>query len=170
MIRTAKKEDIAQILAMYNDAILHTTAVYSYEPHTLEARQQWFEQKQVDGYPVIVFEKDGKAVGFATYGPFRPWPAYKYTVEHSIYVDSAYHRQGIAGTLLEGLMTLAKEQHYKTIVAGIDASNVGSIVLHEKHGFVYTGTLEKVGYKFGKWLDLAFYQLMLEGPEHPVEK
>ncbi len=162
MIRHAEQKDLPYILSIYNDAIINTTAVYSYEPHTLAMREEWFAQKMADGYPVIVFEKDERAVGFATYGPFRPWPAYQYTVEHSIYIDPAYHRQGIAKELLQAIINLAKEQQYKTMVAGIDADNQGSIALHKKFGFEHTGTLQKVGYKFERWLDLAFYQLLFE--------
>lgn len=162
MIRIATKDDLGAILDIYNEAIIHTTAVYTYEKTNIEERQLWFKQKVDQEIPVIVFEIDGKVAGFATYGPFRNWPAYQYTIEHSIYVDSSYHRKGIASQLLDELISIASSKGYKTMVAGIDASNKGSITLHLNKGFTHSGTLKNVGYKFDTWLDLDFYQLILK--------
>ena len=170
MIRIARKEDLPEILTIYNDAILHTTAVYSYKAQTLANREQWFEEKQANNFPILVYELEGRVVGFATYGPFRAWPAYKYSVEHSIYVDSNYRKNGIGRQLLTALIEDATAREYKTIIAGIDAENVGSIAIHEKFGFKHAGTMHQVGYKFNRWLDLAFYQLQLKGPENPTEQ
>lgn len=89
MIRCAKKEDLNAILAIYNDAIINTTAVYTYEPQTIDERVAWFETKQRKHEPIFVFEENGSVLGFATFGSFRPWPAYLYTIEHSIYVDAS---------------------------------------------------------------------------------
>lgn len=161
MIRFATKEDLPAILEIYNDAILNTTAVYTYEAQTLENRAQWFDIKTANNEPIFVFELDDKAVGFATYGSFRDWPAYQYTIEHSIYVDKDYRGNGIAQKLLTDLLTDVKAKGYKTIVAGIDATNDKSIHLHKKFNFSYSGTITNVGYKFDQWLDLAFYQLDL---------
>ena len=169
MIRTATEADVAAILEIYNDAIVNTTAVYAYTPHTLAQRLAWFRAHREAGYPVFVFEADHKAVGFAAFGSFREWPAYKYTVENSIYVHPDYRRRGIARQLMEQLITVAAEQQYATMVAGIDSQNEGSIRLHEQLGFKNVGTIQKAGFKFGRWLDLTFYQLMLSGPAHPVE-
>lgn len=162
VIRQATAHDLPEILDIYNDAILHTTAVYTYQPVTLEERQRWFDQKQQQQLPVFVFEEAGQVAGFATYGSFRDWPAYLYTIEHSIYVSPHFQGQGIASQLLDTLINYAKDHHYQTIVAGIDAHNAASIALHEKFGFTHAGTLSKVGYKFDQWLDLAFYQLQLK--------
>jgi L-amino acid N-acyltransferase YncA len=161
MIRFATKEDLPAILEIYNDAILNTTAVYTYEAQTLENRVQWFDTKTANSEPIFVYELDNKAVGFATYGSFRDWPAYQYTIEHSIYVDKDYRGNGIAQKLLTELLTDVKAKGYKTIVAGIDATNDKSIHLHKKFNFSYSGTITNVGYKFDQWLDLAFYQLDL---------
>lgn len=169
MIREATERDLMEILDIYNDAILHTTAVYTYQPQTLENRQIWFQQKMDDGYPVIVYEEDGKVAGFATFGPFRPWPAYKYSIEHSIYVNKDFRKKGMGTLLMEALIAMAKERGYMTLIAGIDADNEKSIAMHHNFGFVHSGTIRKAGYKFGRWLDLAFYQLELEGPEQPTE-
>ena len=169
MIRSAQEKDLQEILDIYNDAVLHTTAVYTYKAQTLESREIWFKQKMDEGYPVIVSELDNKVVGFATFGPFRPWPAYKYSIEHSIYVDNNYRRKGIATSLLEEIIAIANEREYKTLIAGIDAANEKSIAMHEKFGFVHSGTITNAGYKFNTWLDLAFYQLNLNGPKKPIE-
>ncbi|EJR54968.1 hypothetical protein IIM_01908 [Bacillus cereus VD107] len=170
MIREAKKKDLTFILDIYNDAILNTTAVYAYKPVTLENRKDWYEQKQADGYPILVYELDNKVVGFATFGPFRAWPAYKYSIEHSVYVDKGYRKNGIGTSLMKALITIAKEREYMNLIAGIDAENEKSIAMHKNFGFVYSGTIKKAGYKFNRWLDLAFYQLELNGPENPTEE
>lgn len=169
MIRAATEKDLPNILDIYNEAILHTTAVYDYKLHTLEDRQQWYEKKKLDGYPLLVYEKDDKSVAFATFGPFRAWPAYKYTIEHSVYVSKEYRSEGIATKLMQAIIQNANEREYATLVAGIDAANEISINLHARLGFEYAGVIKKAGYKFGEWLDLAFYQLELNGPKMPVE-
>ena len=170
MIREAMKKDLTFILDIYNDAILNTTAVYAYKPVTLENRKDWYEQKQADGYPILVYELDNKVVGFATFGPFRAWPAYKYSIEHSVYVDKGYRKNGIGTSLMKALIAIAKEREYMTLIAGIDAENEKSIAMHKNFGFVYSGTISKAGYKFNRWLDLAFYQLELNGPVKPIEE
>ncbi|MDI2585806.1 GNAT family N-acetyltransferase [Psychrobacillus sp. NEAU-3TGS] len=170
MIREATPKDLMDILEIYNDAIVHTTAVYSYEPQTIENRKAWYEQKMNEGYPILVFELDNKVAGFATFGPFRPWPAYKYSIEHSIYVNKEYRKKGIGSSLLKEIISIAKEREYKTLIAGIDATNEKSIALHKNLGFVHSGTIEKAGFKFDRWLDLAFFQLELNGPENPIEE
>ncbi len=168
MIRQAQAEDLQDILDIYNDAIVNTTAVYDYAPRTLEKQREWYEQKVQAGWPVLVFD-DGGIAGFATYGPFRARPAYKYTVEHSVYVHKDWRHRGIAKALLEVLIRVADEAGYKTLIAGIDSENLASIRLHESLGFTLCGTLRNVGFKFGRWLDLQFYQLNLQGPENPTE-
>ncbi|MGG0509449.1 N-acetyltransferase family protein [Priestia megaterium] len=168
MIREATKNDLMDILGIYNDAILYSTAVYTYTPQTLENREIWYQQKVEEGYPIIVCEQDGKVVGFATFGPFRAWPAYKYSIEHSVYVNEEYRGKGIGTSLMKELIGIANEREYMTLIAGIDATNEGSIAMHKNFGFVYSGTIEKAGFKFNRWLDLAFYQLHLNGPKNPV--
>lgn len=167
-IRTATEADLIEILAIYNDAILNTTSVYNYLPHTLEMRKEWFEQKQKDRFPVLVAEQDGIVVGFSTYGHFRAWAAYKYSVEVSVYVHPEYRGKGVAKLLYPPLFEKAKEQQLHALMAGIDASNIASIKLHEQFGFKTVGLFKEVGYKFDKWLDLQFMQLILETPVHPV--
>lgn len=168
-IRNAAATDLQDILDIYNDAILHTTAVYNYQPHTLEMRREWFRHKQEENLPVLVATLDNKVIGFSTYGPFRPWAAYKYTAEISVYIDPAHRGKGIAKLLYPPLFDLARRQQLHVLVAGIDASNEVSIRLHEHFGFVQAGHFREVGYKFGQWLDLVFMQLILETPAQPTE-
>ncbi|MGH0947906.1 GNAT family N-acetyltransferase [Bacillus mycoides] len=170
MIREAMKEDVTFILDIYNDAIFNSTAVYAYKPVTLENRIDWYEQKKADDYPILVYELDNKVVGFATFGPFRAWSAYKYSIEHSIYVDKEYRKNGIGKSLMKELIAIAQKREYMTLIAGIDAENEKSIALHQNYGFVHAGTIKKAGYKFNRWLDLAFYQLELNGPGNPIEE
>ncbi len=160
-LRTATSEDVPALLEIYNQIILHTTAVYQYNVHTLEMRTEWFLQKQQAGYPVIVATEDGVVLGFATYGPFRAWEAYLHTIEHSVYVKDGLRGKGIGATLLAALVTQAEKQGYHTMIAGIDATNEGSIRLHQKQGFEQVALFKEVGWKFDRWLDLVFMQKML---------
>lgn len=160
----------AAILAIINEAIVNTTAVYDYTPRPIESMTSWFEVKQRGNYPVIgVEDDDGQLLGFATYGSYRARPAYKYTVEHSVYVRKDQRGRGLGALLMRELIALARGEGYHVIVGGIDAENTGSIAFHEKLGFVYAGTIRQAGYKFGRWLDLTFYQLILDTPAQPAE-
>jgi L-amino acid N-acyltransferase YncA len=169
MVREGTEKDLADILEIYNDAILNTTAIYDYTPHNIEDRIRWYEKRKKDGFPLLVFEENNKVVGFAAYGSFRAYPAFKYTIEHSVYVHNDYRNLGIGKALLKELIDIANADGYATMVACIDSLNENSIKIHEKFGFKYSGTVTKAGYKFGKWLDLVFYQLDLKGPKKPLE-
>jgi phosphinothricin acetyltransferase len=158
-------EAIRQIL---NDAILKTTALYDYLPRTPQMMHTWFETKRDGGFPILgVQTSEGELMGFASYGIFRPWPAYKYSIEHSLYVAEAYRRRGVGEFLLRSLIERAIAQDYHVMIGGIDADNQPSINLHLRLGFAPVGLLREVGYKFGRWLDLAFYQLVLVTPSAP---
>lgn len=158
------------ILDIFNDAILNSTALYDYAPRTSQNMVKWFEAKQAGGFPVIGVEDEaGTLLGFGSYGTFRAWPAYKYTVEHSVYVHQDHRGKGLGRVLMQALIEAARQGDLHAMIGGIDASNRGSIALHERLGFKHVGTLPQVGFKFGRWLDLAFYQLLLETPAHPVD-
>ena len=158
------------ILAIFNDAIVNSTALYDYKPRTLEMMAAWFEGKAKGKFPVIGIENDaGELMGFGSYGTFRAWPAYKYTVEHSVYVDGRFRGQGIGKRLLQEVITAAQTQDYHVLVGVIDSGNAASIRLHETFGFSHSGTIRQVGFKFGRWLDAAFYQLILATPAEPVD-
>lgn len=158
------------ILEIFNDAILNSTALYDYSPRTRHSMVGWFEVKERSGFPVIGIEDAaGALLGFASYGTFRAWPAYKYTVEHSVYVRQDHRGRGLGTTLVRELIVEAGRNDQHVLIGGIDAANAGSIALHEKLGFRHVGTLPQVGFKFGRWLDLAFYQLILQTPARPVD-
>ncbi|EKE68094.1 GNAT family N-acetyltransferase [Gallaecimonas xiamenensis] len=158
------------ILAIFNDAILHSTALYDYQPRTQADMDQWFADKAAHQYPVLGLEDDsGALMGFASYGPFRPRPANKYTVEHSLYLHPGHRGKGLGKVLLKAIIDAARGQQYHVLVGGIDAANEASKALHLKLGFVHAGTLTEVAFKFGRWLDLAFYQLTLDTPAQPVD-
>jgi len=160
-VRAAAEADLAAVLAIYNDAVVNTTAVYDYAPRTLEAERAWFAAKREAGLPVLAAVAEGRVVGFASYGSFRPWPAYLHTVEHSIYVAPEMRGRGVGTALLGPLIERAQAAGLHTMVAGIDAANEASLKLHRKFGFVEAGRMRQVGWKFDRWLDLVFMQRML---------
>jgi L-amino acid N-acyltransferase len=156
------------ILAIFNDAILNSTALYDYKPRTRAMMDTWFDAKTKGRYPVLGIEDaDGTLMGFASYGAFRAWPAYKYSVEHSVYVDSRFRGQGIGRQLLAAIVEAAKAQDFHTVIGGIDAENAASIALHRSFGFEKCASIKHAGFKFGRWLDLEFYQLLLPTPANP---
>lgn len=165
----AAEKDLPEILEIYNDVIVNTTAVYDYKPHTLTMRQQWWDTKQQQGFPVFVATDGDRVVGFSSIGPFRAWAAYKYSVENSIYVAADQRGKGVAKLLMPPLIEAARRLNMHTILAGIDATNDASVRLHERFGFREVAVMKEVGYKFGRWLDLKFLQLILDTPASPEE-
>lgn len=164
------EEYASQILEIFNDAIINTTALYDYNPWTMETMRVWFENKRMHNFPVIgLVDDSGKLMGFGSYGQFRIRPAYKYTIENSLYVHRDYRGRGLGKILLAEIIEHAKRQQFHCIIGVIDAENTVSIGLHESFGFKNVGTFKEVGFKFGKWLDAAFMQLTLPTPEKPVE-
>ncbi len=170
IICASRERHAPAILAIMNEAIVSSTALYEYRPLPPESMEPWFRAKEQAGFPVLAMETDAaEVVGFATYGAFRTRPAYKYSVEHSVYVRADQRGQGIGGALMRELIRIATARDVHVMVGGIDAENAGSIAFHRRLGFVHAGTDKQVGYKFGRWLDLAFYQLILAGPAAPEE-
>ena len=158
------------IQEILNDAILNTTALYEYAPRSAEAMREWLAVSVRDGIPVIGIEwEPGVLAGFATWGPFRPRAAYKYSAEHSVYVAERFRAAGIGRQLMEAIIAEAKQAELHMLIAGIDATNVASIALHRSLGFRCCGTVREAGFKFGRWLDLEFWQLILPTPEQPVD-
>jgi L-amino acid N-acyltransferase len=168
-LRPARPDDLEALRAIYNHAVQHTTASYDYEPRSAEQQVAWFAAKTAAGYPVIVAEQHGQPVGFASYGSFRAWAGYRFTVEHSVYVQEAARRQGLASALVSAVLAAARAQGLHTMVAAIDAANTGSIELHRKLGFEEAGVLREVGFKFDRWLDLAFMTCKLVPNRPPAQ-
>jgi len=170
LVMCTEERHAEAILTIFNDAIVNSTALYDYKPRSAESMVLWFATKRSNHFPVIGFEDDdGKLMGFASYGTFRAWPAFKYTVEHSIYLHSDYRGQGLGRKLLEELMKIARERDVHTLVGVIDTANDASIALHAKLGFECAGTIKHAGFKFGRWRDITFYQCTFDTPLHPVD-
>ena len=160
----------AALLGILNEAIVNSTAIYDYLPRPAASMPEWFAAKRAAAYPVLGMESpDGTLLGFASYGRFRPHAAYKYSVEHSVYVHHEHRGRGIGARLLAALIERARAQDLHLLVGGLDAANAASIALHRKLGFAHAGTITQAGFKFGRWLDLAFYQLHLDSPRHPID-
>lgn len=170
LIDCTRAAHVAAILDIFNDAIVSSTALYDYQPRTAENMARWFDAKEGGGFPVVGATDDhGALLGFASYGTFRAWPAYKYTVEHSIYVHRDHRGRGVGRSLLQALIERATARQLHVLVGGIDVGNAASIHLHERLGFTHAGTIRQAGFKFGRWLDLAFFQRLLDTPHHPVD-
>jgi len=170
LIECTEEKHAASILGIFNHAIVNSTALFDYKPRSIENMKSWFDVKRMNNFPVMgVEDDDHDLLGFASYGTFRGWPAYKYSVEHSIYVHHEHRRKGIGDLLLTSIIAKAMEQNYHLLIGGIEATNLASIALHQKHGFTHSGTITQAGYKFGRWLDLAFYQLVLRTPNEPMD-
>ena len=160
-VRDATENDLPAILAIYNEVIVNTTAVYDYEPHTLDMRTAWFNTKKEQGFPVFVAAENGKILGLSSIGPFRTWAAYKYSVENSVYVASEARGKGIGKLLMPPIIEAAKQMGMHSIIAGIDAGNDASMQLHRHFGFEEVAHFKQVGWKFERWLDLKFLQLIV---------
>ncbi len=151
------------ILAILNEAIVTSTALYDDDPRTMESMREWFAIKAAKNFPVLgLVTETGQFAAFSTYGTFRSLSGYRYTVEHSVYVHPDYRGRGYGERMMLAVIEEAKERGMHVMVGVIDASNQASVTLHEKLGFTHGGTLREIGYKFDRWLDVVFYQLVLK--------
>jgi phosphinothricin acetyltransferase len=167
-IRNANTNDAEGIAAIYNDAVLHTTAIWNEAVVDAANRTKWLKERQSMGYPVLVaVAGDGAVLGYASFGDWRAFDGYRHTVEHSVYVHRSQRGAGIGKALMSGLIERARTAGKHVMVAGIEAGNVASIQFHYRLGFVQVGLLKEVGTKFGRWLDLAFMQLQLDSRTVP---
>ena len=157
-ISPAVRTQLAEILAIYNEVIRNTTAVYSDDEVTLSNRETWFEAKAAGGHPVLVAHDDSGVLGFATFGEFRAWPCYRHSVEHSVHVRADCRGRGVGRALILALLEAAASVRKHVMIGAIDADNTVSIGLHQSLGFQPVGHLHEVGFKFGRWLDLKFLQ------------
>jgi len=161
ILRNAEQKDLIEILDIFNYSVLNTTSVYLYKLRTYEEQLSWFKQKSQEGFPVIVAEYNNQIAGFASYGHFRPFEAYNNTIENSVYVKKDFYRNGIGKILLAKIILLAKENKKHAIIAVIDSENQASINLHEQFEFKIVGNFKQIGFKFDRWLDVIFMELIL---------
>lgn len=158
LIRDATEADLPAILEIYNDAVIHSTAIWNEITVDLGNRKAWLAARRAKGFPVLAAERDGAVLGYASYGDWRAFDGYRHTVEHSVYVDKEARGGGIGRALMEALLARAKEAGVHAMIAAIEADNAPSIALHERLGFFHTGRYREVGTKFGRWLDLVTMQ------------
>lgn len=161
-IRDAVVEDSRGITAIYNDAVLNGRAIWNERAVGVANRAQWIEDHRSADLPVFVAVEGDTVLGYASYGPYRDFDGYRQTVENSVYIREGQRGKGVGQALMAALIDHARTHGKHVIVAAIEASNTGSIALHEKLGFERVGLLKEVGSKFGAWLDLVFLQLILE--------
>ena len=159
-IRPATADDLAAVNDIYNWYVPRSTCTYQEEPETMEARRAWFAHHG-PRHPVTVAQLDGEIVGWGSLSDYRERSAYRFTCENSVYVGHDTQGRGIGTALLADLIARARALDYRTIIAGADAEQTASIALHRKFGFVECGRQVRVGFKFGRWLDVVFMQLML---------
>jgi L-amino acid N-acyltransferase YncA len=161
-VRAARRDDMAAVVAIYNDAVAHTTATFDYDLRARAQQQSRFDDKQHDGYGFIVAEAEAAGVlGFATYGLFRSRPGWRFACEHSVYVGAAARRRGLGRRLIAPLVEHARGRGFHTMVGVVDAGNAASMALHHACGFETFGLLKEAGFKFDRWLDVAFVGLRL---------
>jgi L-amino acid N-acyltransferase len=157
-IRDALPTDIDEITAIYNDVLTHSTAIYNSQPASHEDRVAWWKTRIGQGYPVLV-ATDGKSIyGFGSFGDFRPWPGYRFTVEGTVHIRSDYRGQGVGRLLLTELILKAREAGKHVMIAGVDSDNTASLRFLERFGFERVAHLREVGFKFDRFLDLVFLQ------------
>lgn len=160
-VRDATEADLPGLVAIYNEVIATSTAIYSSEPVTFANRLEWWRTRVAQGYPVLVAADASGVMGFASFGDFRTWPGYRFTVEHSVHVRADCRGQGVGTQLLQALLPRAAACDKHVMIGGVDAANAASIRFHERLGFTQVGHLREVGYKFERWLDLVFLQRRL---------
>lgn len=166
-IRPARVDDVPAILAIYNEAVANTTASWDHDPVTLKRRLERFEASRANGWAITVADEDGRVLGYGSWGPFRSQTGFAQTMEHSVYVDAAARGRGVGRLLVQAIIETARAAGVHALVGCLDATNDVSLRLHESLGFVEVGRLPQVGAKFGRWLDLAFLELLLDDAAAP---
>jgi phosphinothricin acetyltransferase len=161
-IRDAVETDLRQILAIHNEVIANSTAIYAEDPVSYEDRRDWFNLRKRQGFPILVSEDGSGVTGYCSFGEFRAWPCYRYTIEHSVHVRADRRGQRIGRQLMDELIARATSLGKHVLIGGIDAENVASRALHTRLGFEEVAHFKQVGRKFGRWLDLVFMQKILE--------
>ena len=161
-VRPATHDDLPGILEIYNEAVWNTTATYDYEPRTLQHRTAWFDDHVKNKLPVFVaVNDDGRVAGWSALNRYHDRKGYQFTTENSVYVAADQRGRGIGRRLMEPLIEAARERGLHAILAGIDAQNEASIRLHASFGFVKVAHFKQVGFKFNRWLDVVYMELLL---------
>jgi L-amino acid N-acyltransferase len=163
-IRDAVQSDYEQITAIYNEVLTTSTVIYNDRPATVEERIAWGRGRVAQGYPVLVAAEGAHVAGFATFGEFRAWPGYRFTVEGTVHIRSGMRSQGVGTELLKGILARAKTMGKHVMIAGVDAENAASLRFLERFGFERAGCLREVGFKFDRYLDLVFMQFWITPP------
>ena len=162
-IRDATEIDLAEILAIYNEVIANSTAVYTEQPSTLEDRRAWLAARRQDGFPVIVAADERGALGFASFGDWRgAWVGYRHTIEHTVHVRADARGGGVGTALMAGLFERGAAIGKHVMIGAIDAANASSLRFHRNLGFAEVAHFREVGRKFNRWLDLVFVQRFLD--------
>lgn len=162
VIRKAERKDLPSLLAIYNNEVEHGTSTFDVEPKTMKQWEVWFSQHNIENHPLIVAEVEGVVVGYASLSCYRDMAAYRSTAELSVYIDPAYRRRGIATDLMERILAMAREDSgLHVVVSVITDSNAASITLHEQFGFTFCGGMREVGIKFGKYLGIVHFELIV---------
>ena len=161
IIRLATEADLGAINDIYNHYVIHSTCTYQEQPESLDSRIRWFQQHDKT-HPVIVAVEAGQVVGWGSLSVYHPRSAYRRTVEDSIYIHHQHHRRGIGSRLLQELIAAARQLGYHALIAGADTEQAGSLALHAKFGFETIGRFRQVGFKFDRWLDVIYMELILD--------
>ena len=159
-LRLATAEDLVAINDIYNHYVLYSTCTYQETPEPLESRKRWFANHGV-GHPITVTEMEGRIVGWGSLSAYHARSAYRFTVENSVYIHHEFHRRGSGSIILADLIERAQKIGHRAIIAGIDADQAASVALHAKFNFQTVGRLKQVGFKFGRWLDVIYMELLL---------
>jgi L-amino acid N-acyltransferase len=164
-IRHATADDLPGMLAIYNDVVATSTAIYRDDPMPATEYQAWWRTRIGQGYPVLVAADGAAILGLASFGDFRAWPGYRFTVEHSVHVRADQRGHGIGSQLMRDLIGEAEQRGKHVMIAGVDADNAASLRFHARLGFERVAHFREVGFKFGRWLDLVFLQRTLGTPD-----
>lgn len=162
VVRAARRDDMAAVLAIYNDAVRTTTATFDYDERSLAQQEGLFDDKAREDHPFLVAETPADGLlGFSTYGLYRTRPGWRFTCEHSVYVAERARRRGVGRRLIAPLLDHARSRGFHTMVGVVDASNTASLELHRSCGFETFGLLREGGFKFDRWLDVAMVGIRL---------
>lgn len=167
-VRPGRRDDVPAVLAIYNEAIANTTSTWDHEPVTLDDRLSRFESAQANGWAFVVAERDGQVIGYGSWGPFRAKVGWSKTMEHSVYLAPDFRGAGTGRLLMQALIDAARSYGVHVLIGVLDASNEASVRLHERLGFVEVARLPQAGFKFGRWLDATFVQMILDADAPPA--